>query len=503
MADPLSIVGTTAGLLSLGIQVYGGIKEYLGAIQTRDEDLEGVRRHASLLKDSLAAIEKGIQSTAIHEQPSIPSVVFCLQSCKTELNSLRIFLFELGYPPATPSTSLRATISEGKKKLVYPFKRGTITKLEDRLRNVNGILHTALQSLGMNVLSELHEMVADHKGKSDVLMGNIVTLQSETSMISTSVCSIQQTVPSIMKGVQHLGPLMETQVSSLSSRMDQTYEAVQSNFSGLGDRIEASSQSQRFQLDRIEARMAQKEQEDARLRRVEEILANLQLTDPCTRQQNYTSNIAVGRLVAKPNHLKLLCDDFDSERDCFPSITQSQHSVTRTLKRRAGNCQCSAYRHRKRSYIKWGPLALFHYRDTMATSCQCSEYALQESHRRVGGTYLGSGTLLKRAIQITFLMKRGAGGASMNANLSFCNVVDEQKSPVFRLLRLVIHALISKPKLTRWKSGDVERLFKECRLNIGHLYRFRKSRAKRYNITRRIYFTSCRFLGSCGSLPLW
>ena len=29
MADPLSIIGTATGLVSLGLQVYGGIKDYL------------------------------------------------------------------------------------------------------------------------------------------------------------------------------------------------------------------------------------------------------------------------------------------------------------------------------------------------------------------------------------------------------------------------------------------------------------------------------------------
>jgi hypothetical protein len=66
MADPLSIIGTAAGLVSLGLQVYGGIKDYLDAIQTSQEDIAGIHRHATGLKDALDAIGGVIQSRAVH-----------------------------------------------------------------------------------------------------------------------------------------------------------------------------------------------------------------------------------------------------------------------------------------------------------------------------------------------------------------------------------------------------------------------------------------------------
>jgi len=200
-----------------------------------------------------------------------------------------------------PSTSLKATIAEGKKKLAYPFQRSTIIKLETRLRSVNTILQIALQSLEMyvyqfhgrevnsdecvrNVLSEVHEMVLDHKGISDVLLRGIAALQSDTTTIKSSICSIQQSFPSIMENVQDLGPLIETQLSTITSRMDQDRQGVHHNIWSLGERVEASLVAQRLQLDRIEAHLALMQQAEGRLRRVKDILHGAQHTTACKCQ---------------------------------------------------------------------------------------------------------------------------------------------------------------------------------------------------------------------------
>jgi hypothetical protein len=150
MADPLSIIGTAAGLVSLGLQVYGGIKDYLDAIQTSQEDIAGIHRHAVGLKDSLDAIEGVIRTRSLNSPASADVAMSCLLSCHAELNALSGVLAELISSPSTSSTNaLRTKISEGKRKLTYPFKRSNIVKLEDRLRNANLTLHTALHALGM------------------------------------------------------------------------------------------------------------------------------------------------------------------------------------------------------------------------------------------------------------------------------------------------------------------------------------------------------------------
>jgi hypothetical protein len=150
MAYPLSIIGTAAGLVSLGLQAYGGTKDYLDAIQTSQDDIAGIQRHATGLKDALDAIGGVIRSRSLNGQTSAPTAVSCLVSCHAELNALGGVLAQLTSSPSTSNTNtLRTKISEGKRKLTYPFKRSNIIKLEDRLRTANLTLHTALHALGM------------------------------------------------------------------------------------------------------------------------------------------------------------------------------------------------------------------------------------------------------------------------------------------------------------------------------------------------------------------
>jgi len=150
MADPLSIVGTAAGLVSLGLQVYGGIKNYLDAIQGRQDDLASIHRHATVLKNALEAIEAGIQSRSVINQTSAPAAISCLHSCGAELNALNSVLTEITPTSSAPGpNTFRLKFKENKMKLAYPFKRLNLTNLEERLQNANLILHTALHTLGM------------------------------------------------------------------------------------------------------------------------------------------------------------------------------------------------------------------------------------------------------------------------------------------------------------------------------------------------------------------
>jgi hypothetical protein len=150
MADSIGIIGTAAGLVSLGFQVYGGIKDYLEAIQGREEELASINRHVMGLKDALSAIEMEIGNQAVKTQGSAPSAMSCLQFCETELKNLSAVLAEVASTPSIPGSSLlRAKLMEGKRQFIYPFKRSHIAKLEERLREANLSLQTALQSLGM------------------------------------------------------------------------------------------------------------------------------------------------------------------------------------------------------------------------------------------------------------------------------------------------------------------------------------------------------------------
>lgn len=60
MADPLSAVGSVAGLLSLGIQVTQSLFDFYNSYKTLDSDLVGITQRLECLLEILYSLEKAI-----------------------------------------------------------------------------------------------------------------------------------------------------------------------------------------------------------------------------------------------------------------------------------------------------------------------------------------------------------------------------------------------------------------------------------------------------------
>lgn len=56
MADPISVAGLVTGVISLGLQVAGGLSNYLDAVKGRSEELHSVKQQATNMKDQLLTI---------------------------------------------------------------------------------------------------------------------------------------------------------------------------------------------------------------------------------------------------------------------------------------------------------------------------------------------------------------------------------------------------------------------------------------------------------------
>jgi hypothetical protein len=349
-----------------------------------------------------------------------------------------------------------------------------------------------------NLLANLSDAVSDHRIQSDTVAAGVMLLRSETTGINSSIDTVNQSLPTIMEGVQALGPLIETESRNISSQMQRDGRTLNQNISHLENQMGASFLSQKSQLERIEAHLANRLQ-DERLRRVEEILAGLELTNPPGPQfrlnspshcfgsasdplSKYDSTTrSLGRLVAKPDNLKTLCDEFTTpepvSKSYLPRPIRVENFELRTRKRVRTGCSRSFIWNYKRRYTRWGSLLLYPEEDGRAipfSACECPEFNQLESSRTLGATYFGS--LLRRAIGITLLMRHGAGGASLSAHLVYYNIVIHETAPTFRMMEELNYAVgclgISL------SEGDIGRLFEECSFRIRHLYQTGKAGPK-------------------------
>ncbi|EQB57837.1 hypothetical protein CGLO_01988 [Colletotrichum gloeosporioides Cg-14] len=148
MADPLGIAGTAAGLVSLGLQLYGEISKYVKGVKGREEDLRAARQNAEILRKCLNAIKGATASTNTAQTASKDAVDECIASVKDELKQLEDLLTRLRGSEA-PANTLSAKARKKGRQLLYPFHKDSIVDLEKRLASTNDVLQTALHALGM------------------------------------------------------------------------------------------------------------------------------------------------------------------------------------------------------------------------------------------------------------------------------------------------------------------------------------------------------------------
>ncbi|KAI0801610.1 hypothetical protein GGR55DRAFT_701407 [Xylaria sp. FL0064] len=183
MVDPLSIAGLVTGVISLGLQVAGGLSDYLDAVKGRTEELRSAKRQATEMKELLLTIKDLLPQVENTFPKSAIMIKRHVNSCDAELSALHALLSELSQPSSS-GTGIRLKLSE-QKKLTYPFNRSHISRLEERLTKVNNTLQTALQVTGLEIsinsasqIRQVHDLVIS------ISQSQIVRTQS-TSLIAT------------------------------------------------------------------------------------------------------------------------------------------------------------------------------------------------------------------------------------------------------------------------------------------------------------------------------
>ena len=142
MADPVGIVGTVGGLVSLGLQAYAGITDYLESFKSRQDDLRSMNSQLEVLRKSLAIVEKALPRLASMHPHEYKTVLPSIETCYHELRNLNDMLQQLA-----DSSSSSGAVKEQMKKLAYPFHRPSLMKLEDKVHRANNVLQMVLNAL--------------------------------------------------------------------------------------------------------------------------------------------------------------------------------------------------------------------------------------------------------------------------------------------------------------------------------------------------------------------
>ncbi|KAH6838338.1 hypothetical protein B0I37DRAFT_316861 [Chaetomium sp. MPI-CAGE-AT-0009] len=406
MADPLSVAGLAAGLVSLGLQVSGGIAQYVDALDCREHDIAYARQQNDSLHKTLQVIETSLVQLRHDHHPATAAVQGCLDSCKTELNALQDLVAELAHP-AQSITNRRSKIKSHGKKLLYPFDRPKLQQLETKLHNANATLRLALQALGLAV--------------SQAGVKQLTTLESTLASHATSQAS------SLL--------LLRSEVSAINAPLQNIYGAL-FGFERRFENLESGFDTRLEKLENLVAAVAQ-----------------LPGHNPTVAgyAQELTPEVFTRRLLAKPGACREICDAASAADAAYGAGLRTRFAPTAPAPIRNGEachssglssimgsltCSCSTRRLRQRRDRPWGYLTFSFERATEQhlPGCPVAQIKGANQMQKLGVRYTGLRRLLKSAVQISFAMQSGAGGWSISPSVTYYPTVDARSAPAFRMI---------------------------------------------------------------------
>ncbi|KAF5546122.1 ankyrin repeat-containing protein [Fusarium phyllophilum] len=193
MADPLSVAGLALAVVSLGLQVTGGITDYFDSLKSRDQDIASIIQQNDTLKKTLQIIESSISRFQNDHKTTTETLRQFLDSSNEELRALESMVATL--ITDDPGTTGRRNKARNKgKKLLYPFHRPKLEQMATKLHHINATLQLGLQRLGLSVSHLGSEKLTALHATSQTISGDLLVVQSEVSAMSTPIQGIRSAI---------------------------------------------------------------------------------------------------------------------------------------------------------------------------------------------------------------------------------------------------------------------------------------------------------------------
>ena len=143
--DPLSIAGSAVGVISLGLQVCGGLLSYYKDFKSYNYYGDRIHRKLGGLQRTLQCLEKSLKDLAPWPKPAAENVRYQITSCEAGFQALKE-TWEECEVIASSNTS-RERMQSLSRRLAFPFKKSKVQDVEAILSELQQNLDTALQTL--------------------------------------------------------------------------------------------------------------------------------------------------------------------------------------------------------------------------------------------------------------------------------------------------------------------------------------------------------------------
>ncbi len=162
MTDPLSVAGSAAGLISLGVQVTESLVDFYNAYKDLDSDLVVITRKLECLLKIFYSLEKAIADRNFQEDERdlIRNIETSIRTCDELIQELQDECKKLS---KTPSNGVGAAFRIAGRRAAYPFRKSTLQKLDEDIDGIRTSLSFALEVLQLQDNTKTQDDVTEIK----------------------------------------------------------------------------------------------------------------------------------------------------------------------------------------------------------------------------------------------------------------------------------------------------------------------------------------------------
>ncbi|KAI0966044.1 hypothetical protein F4678DRAFT_451153 [Xylaria arbuscula] len=431
MGDPFSMATGAIGIVSLGIQVCGGVSEYLSAVKHRNEELAAAWDSARTQAANFEWLDEFITRIRAERPEDANHLLRRLEDARGPVNKLRDVVAALaGLPPGmvptlqnaagsslstiTKSTGgIKEKAREVGRAMTYKFHQDSVKDLQKALQHVSISLQTAMLNVMLN----------------------------ENEKQGHDVKSLQANVLSVGLMVESKGADIFSAIASLASQNQAMVSVVQQNEAMLRE----IRDSQSLLRDEFSQGLP--------------LLAELKSIARQLDQQNHR-----GTTGTEPWQMA------NRVVQSLPPVLTKQALDTYS------SCGCRGSTTRSSMYsLQLGNFSVFSRKQMLSRHERtCPLHAVTQEQTREAGARvrLQLGSFLSYLVEANFQCRNGQGGCAFGPSVRWKNIVLSSQSPVQRELNRVVFRLVKSPSAGRGlKEAEVVDLLKTMKQNVLTLYK--------------------------------
>ena len=177
MGDPLSAAVSTAGLVSLGIQVSQRLISYYQSYTERGESVAKTARSFESLCGRLQNLESTLSGRRFHEgdEPIVQKVSELIESCRDAIDELRRENDK--FSDEKKKDNIVSSAKQTFRKVSYPFREGTLMRLRECVSDVRENVLLAIDTLQLKATGDIQDDLDDVAKLLETVNVNQVTSQ--------------------------------------------------------------------------------------------------------------------------------------------------------------------------------------------------------------------------------------------------------------------------------------------------------------------------------------